>query len=132
MFKKLSSLIIALMLVVAVFTGCSGGNKLEKYVNDNKDQINEALAPMAESLGDNASIDLTAQGDEVIFTFKFGEELPAGVDVALKDALGTLAPTFESMADSLKAETGVDKVIITIKYLDKDGKELATKSFESK
>jgi len=138
--KKLLALLLAALLVLSL-AACGGGNgggnarnPVADFLAENGNDIQEMVAPMAGAMGTDSRIDVEAgNGNEMIFTFVYGHDIPADMIDAelLEDALVGLDPLFTPLADALSEEMGIDTLQILVRYADSDGNILAERTFSN-
>lgn len=105
---------------------------VEDFVNS--DSMQKQLESMKSSFsGNGMSIDVTGEGNKLIYTFTYTEDLDddqiESVSAALESALEQMAGTFESVASSLKAAVEVESPVVVVAYVTADGTELCSKEF---
>ncbi len=109
----------------------SESSALQKYIDDNKEQLDELESAMASS-GMNLAVEV--DGNTLVYKYQYTEDLgdDAAVD-SVKEALATsmdaASSTFESLLTQLKSEVSEAEGIKVI-YNDKDGNELYSKEFK--
>ena len=152
--KKSVLIVCVLVLVMSVFAGCgksddtdtkgeggagssgssseiveSVGNSdvIENFVKETQTELDSANEAMKDSL----EMSVSAENDKVTFTYKFMQDM--GDDTALKSALdGVLQAQEASMGEAVKhLETlGIEKPVVELKILDKDGKEISSREYK--
>ena len=144
MFKKLSLLLSALLVAVAL-AACNGGGGggsnpvLQNYLDENREEMEAGLAAFGD-VGIDITIDV-GSGNELVFTFELSDDMyeearegaeMEGLDLAelLDEALQDLSPIFVMMADQVRDETELDNVTITVVYRG-GGSQIASQSFDS-
>jgi len=125
--KKVFTLIAVLLLTVFL-VGC-GGNVVQNFLNENAAELEETIAPMRAMMGEGGDIRVEAgRNNEMIYIFTYGSDADtAGVD----DILAMQSGMFEMLAQGLREELELDSFTITVRFLDSDGTELASQSFEA-
>ena len=82
---------------------------------------------------DMMSIDVHADGDKMIYTFKYTTiEKTDVLANALKEGLNSMADTFQSCANALKACVSVENPIVVLEYVDKNGTLIYSQEFTGK
>lgn len=105
---------------------------VEDFVNS--DSMQKQLESMKSSLsGEGMTIDVTGEGDKLIYTFTYtedlGEDQIESVSAALESALEQMSGTFEGVASSLKAAVEVESPVVVVAYVAADGTELCSREF---
>ena len=155
MIKKLSMILIGVLLMGAVFTGCANimpaadvpeamtqtpiepetqieeRSTVQEFLDNYGDEIREGFGELAELFDEGASIDIIAgNGEELIFIFAYG---PNADSEAFAEEFAAVMPLkgsmFEVFAAQLKYEWGIDELTVTVRYEDYDGNILAEESF---
>ena len=117
----------AICLSVAACGG-SDGSELQKYLDDNKSQIEQATSSMAQP---GSTMTLEADGNTLVYKFQFTEDTgdKEETKAALETAVTALESTFQTMFEALKEEvSSVEAIRVT--YIDKDGGEIYSKEFK--
>lgn len=102
---------------------------LEDYLNSEEMQDSmELLQSMLEDSG--MTMEITAQGNIMTYTYTY-TNLTASADAKkqLEDGLTAQASTFETTAESIASETGIEDVIIRVQYIDKNGTLICQQDF---
>lgn len=110
-------------------------SSLEDYVNS--EIMQTELESLKTSLSDSGmSIDITADGNALVYTYKYEQLARADFDDAsvnaLKDGLAAESATFESVAESLKTVTDEENPIVRIKYISSDDQVIYEQEFAAK
>lgn len=121
----------------AVSSQASGGvNANGKYttVEDfaNSDLIQRQLETMRSNLGDKGEIDITGEGNKLIYTFVYNDVADSDVEAmsaALSAALDQAANTYETVAAALRDAAEVDDPVVVVTYKTQNGTELCSKEF---
>lgn len=130
--KKVLRILTSYVLCAAIclsVAACGGsGSALQKYIDDNKESIDQMVSAM-ESGGMNLAVE--ADGNTLVYKYQYSEELPdaEAAKTALADSMDAASSTFESLLTQLKDEVSEAEGIKVI-YLDKDGNELYSKEFK--
>lgn len=126
--KLVSSLVIVMILAMtAMFTGCGEPASLEEWVNNDS----EAAASLEEMSTDE--LDVTVEGNTLVYTYTYSQNIDASlvdaVTQQLEESIDNSASTFTSVADMLEEESGIDGISVKVVYLNGDGTELMNKTF---
>lgn len=107
---------------------------VEEFVNS--DLVQSQMETMKSSVEDSGmNIDVTGEGDKLIYTFTYGDlgelddDTKSTMASALESALETQASTFESVASSLKAAVEAENPVVVVRYMTNDGEELYSQEF---
>ncbi len=134
--KKMLVRTLACVLAVACLlslAACGKAASIQDYISS--DFMQKALETQKAELGDTADVDLTAEGDKLIYTFTYKEAIDAdmleSVSAALESALAAeeMVSTFEGVASELKKAVDVENPVVVVKYVTTDGTELFSKEF---
>ncbi len=110
-------------------------NTVEDFVNSDLMQSQfESMKSQLEGDDDSMSIDLSAEGNKLIYSFTYSAEALEGVDTdtlatTLDSAMDSMASTFEGIASSLKDAVDVDDPVVEVTYYTSDGTELCSREF---
>lgn len=123
------SIVMSMLLAMALmFSGCGGGDEtLEDFVNSNteaKEQI--------DSLSTNGmTIDIS--GNTLTYTYAYTQtfepDMAELMGDQLEEAMSSMDSTFESVADTLEEESGIDDITVRVVYEDAAGTELYSEDF---
>ena len=129
MSKKLFTSILCMLLIAALFAGCSGGsNAVRDFLDEYGAALEARMAPMAFVMGEGGDIALEAgHGNEMIYVFTIGEDIDRD---RVNDILAMQTFTFEALATDLKNELDLDSFTLTVRFEDTGGNPLTTQSFE--
>lgn len=119
-----------LVLALALSLAACGGKPatVEDFVKS--DAVQSQLKTMKESLGDTMDIDVTGEGNTLVYTFKFPEGTDTtGLGESLEAAMETQVSTFEQIASSLKDAVKVDNPTVKVVYAEHDGTEIYSREF---
>lgn len=107
-------------------------NSVEEYVNSA--EVQSALKTLEQQQsGNGMNIKVTAEGDKMIYTFKYeNTEKTDGMAEALEAAIETQDATFQNTADQIKKYVNVDTATVVIKYIDSKDEMIFTKEYTSK
>lgn len=127
--RKLISglLIVMLIAMAALFTGCGEPASLEEWINSDS----EAAATLEEMSTDE--LDVTVEGNTLVYTYTYAQVIDASLVDAVRQQLDETitnsSSTFTSVADTLEEESGIDGIEVKVIYLNGDGSELLNKTF---
>jgi len=123
-----SLLLILMMAVMVVFTGCGGGPEtLEDYINSDA-EAQEEIDALAESSG--MEIDITDNTLTYVYSYDqtFDEAMIEQMAAQFESTMDSMSSTFEGVASTLEEETGIED--ITVKVVYQDGAETEIYSVE--
>lgn len=107
------------------FFAKQGSAKLDEL----KESMNDTIE---DTLGVGGEIDVRVQGNELSYIFKFGTGVnTVGLKESLDLAMDSMETVFVGVANTLKASTHLDKVLVTVKYVDAQNKVLTSRTFQS-
>lgn len=130
--KKLGKKIIVLAVVTVMglsMIACGKKKSVEAYVKSS--EVQEVLeTTQSELSGTGLSVDITADGDKMVFTYTYADYEKADVDVELLEAgMEAQASTFQEMANEIKKNVSVDKPSVVLEYVDKNGELIYSEEF---
>ena len=135
--KRFTALLACLLAVVLMSTACSGKPKdVEAYLQDDTvaQQLDEQLSAMESS---DYSVDVTAEGNTLIYTFAFGQQIDLSDETvnstvvsALESGMEQQSSVFEGIVDELQNEVQDAGVKVRIVYNNADGTEIYSCEFE--
>ena len=136
--KKITLSIIAIVMALTCVFGFSAcgqtpEQKLESYIESDsvKEQIDEQLSAF-ESLLD---VDVRAEGTKVIYDFTYKNQISDSEFDTIKENIDSsqslLATTYESFANKIKNELGINDVSIVINYNNADGTKITSMEFHA-
>ena len=118
-------------------TACSGKPKdVEAYLQDETvaQQLDEQLSAMESS---DYSVDVTAEGNTLIYTFAFGQQIDLSDETvnstvvsALESAWSSRAPCSRASSTSCRMRCRTPGVKVRIVYNNADGTEIYSCEFE--
>lgn len=116
---------------VSSTAGTEGLITIEDFVNS--DIMQKELSTMKESMAeDGMDIDVTANGNQLVYTFDYGDlgdDMDADVmSAALEGAMDSMASTFEEVADQLQEAVGSEDVSVLVEFVA-GSEELYSKEF---
>ena len=126
--KLISGLLIVMLLAMAtLFTGCGGADTLEEWISSDS----EAAATLEEMSTDE--LDVTVEGNTLVYTYTYAQVIDSSlvdaVSQQLDETITNSSSTFTSVADTLEEESGIDGISVQVIYLNGDGTELLNKTF---
>ncbi len=107
---------------------------MEAFVNSDlmQEQLDSILDEIA---SDGVEVQLSGQGNQLIYTFTLLEDFPgmdtAVLGVALDAALDEMGSVFESVAASLKDAVEVEDPVVVVEYVTSDGTLLCSREFRA-
>ncbi len=131
--SKLVAVLFTFLLTLSL-AGCGGAQTLESYVNDNK-AVQEEIQKSAIS-NSSYELQINIKENTLIYNFKYktvlDEELAKQASDTFKANDGTLDATMKNVAKQLEEETEIEGITVKVVYLNGDGKELYTGTYDSK
>ena len=143
MLKRSLLFLVSVLLIAAVLVGCNGdgndnggdtnvaGNPVQEFLDAYGDQLEAEMGDMADMLGATVTLEAGPGGNELIYVFTYGTELPDGMEDLLAEMLSGMDFLFEMVADEMREELDLDSFRVTVRYLDLNGNVLAAQSFDS-
>lgn len=134
--RSFKAIVMACLMVLAMgLTACGDGKvngkyaTMKAYVESDEAQAELKSVPTDDSM----EISLTADGNKMIYTYKFTQiektdEMAALLEAGLKDQ----ETVFYNTATALKRVVNIDKPIVTVRYIDKNDKVIFSRDFEAK
>lgn len=104
---------------------------IQEFLED--PQVSSQLETMMSALGDDMDIDVSADGDKLVYTFKFSQEIEdldatkAAMEEQMKD--DSFASTFKGIAASLTDAIEVENPSVVVTYLAMDGTEIYSQEY---
>lgn len=94
--------------------------------------VSSQLESMMSSLGDDMNIDISGDGDKLVYTFTFTEEVDiestrAAMETEMND--DSFASTFKDIAASLSDAIEVTNPSVVVTYLASDGTEIYSQEY---
>ncbi len=131
---KNAKVIVCLVLAMVLVALCACGNGkyksisafVEAEVQDSIDEMNEEYKDMG------MSIELTGEGNKLIYTFKYLEiENMDGLAEALEKGLAdeSTASTFTDLAAQITEAVNVKDPVVVVKYVDMNDEEIYSQEF---
>lgn len=106
------------------------GSVAEFVASDEMQEELEAIKSAVE--GQGMRIDITGEGNKLIYTYTFTEALDlTGAAELLKEGLDSQSSTFENVASTLKTVVDVENPVVVVTYLDIDGNEIYSAEFSA-
>lgn len=128
--RKLGKKIIALAAVAVMglsMIAC-GKKSVADYVKS--DEVQQTLKTFEDTMGSDVGVDITAEGDKMVYTFKYKTiEKQDGMEEQFEAAMSTQESTFQTAANELKEQVKADKPSIVVKYVDKNDDEIYSKEY---
>lgn len=128
--KKLGKKIIALAAVAVMglsMIAC-GKKSVADYVKS--DEIQQAVKTFEDTMGSDVGVDITAEGDKMVYTFKYKTiEKQDGMEEQFEAAMSAQESTFQTAANQLKEQVKADKPSVVVKYVDKNDDEIYSKEY---
>lgn len=133
--KKLTTNFLLLVTILAMTFGlvaCGGNSSVEDYLNS--EEVQSQLSTLEKSLeGSGMNIKVTAKDNKMIYTYTYDNmEKSDKLADQLETAVAAQDSTFQTTADKIKSEVGVDSAIVVIEYVDKNGEMIYTKEYTAK
>lgn len=104
---------------------------IQEFLED--PQVSSQLETMMSALGDDMDIDVSADGDRLVYTFKFSEEIEdlEATKSAMEEQMNddTFASTFKNIAGSLSEAIEVENPSVVVTYLAMDGTEIYSQEY---
>lgn len=112
-------LIISMLTVIVIFTGCGGGSPetLEEYVNNNA-EAQEELEALNESSGMKASVKNNTITCVYTYDQTFDEAMIEQMAAQFESTMESMASTFEKVASNWEEKTGIEDITVKILYQD--------------
>lgn len=126
-FNKKALILTLVLLIVTlslVMTGCGTPSNLEEYVNNDKE--------LAKELESYCSPGMTVDVSDNTLTFTYAyeqtfiKETQKILSKELKNTLEMISPTYVDIRDKLEKETGFEDIKLVITYTDSEGTVLQT------
>lgn len=106
-------------------------SSLDEFVNSS--EMQDQIATQQESLaGSGMSVDITADGDRLVYTFTLDDTVAASVTPeSLEEGMEAQASTFESIASTLKLAVDVENPVVVVEYVDSQGNVIYSGEFSA-
>lgn len=118
-------LVVLMMAVLVVFTGCGGGSPetLEDYINNNA-EAQEKLNALNESSGMESSVKNNTITCVYSYDQTFDEAMIEQMAAQFESTMESMASTFENVASDWEEKTGIEGITVKIVYQDSAGTEI--------
>lgn len=129
--KKLALSIVAVLLALTTVFGLTAcgetpEQKLKSYIES--DTVQKQLESMTSSFESMLDIDVKAENEKLVFDFTYKTQLDDSTLDLMKSQLETsfnsLSSTFESLANQIKKEVGIENATVVININNADGKNI--------
>lgn len=136
--KKLSLSIVAVLLALTTVFGLTAcgetpEQKLKSYIES--DTVQKQLESMTSSFESMLDIDVKAENEKLVFDFTYKTQLDDSTLDLMKSQLETsfnsLSSTFESLANQIKKEVGIENATVVIKINNADGKNIISLDYKA-
>jgi len=139
MFKKAVILTLSILLALsaaAILSGCTEteDNPVQIFINENREDLEAMSADHLEMLGPGATVNFESDEGEFIYVYAWGpgptvEELEEHTRGFVE--LPENIQMYETLADYFAQRTGVDSLVLTVRYYDGQGNLIVGESFTS-
>lgn len=131
--KKIFALVLSLLMVLVVMTGCSGKPKnVEEYLKQDG-----VMDEVKDELGDTEELDIYGEDNTLVYTYTFAEymdlsdpEMKELVVSTLEESMQDQSSVFEDIADQFKEEVQDQDVVVRVEYINSDGEPIYTCEFK--
>lgn len=134
--KKLVKKIVVLAAVAAMGLSMIACGKKYSSVADyvKSDEVKEVLSTFETQLaGTGMSIDITADGDKMVYTYKFDDiEKSAEMTSALEESIKAEDATFQDTANEIKKVVKAKSPSVVIEYVDMNDEVIFSKEYTAK
>ncbi len=136
--KKLALSIVAVLLALTTVFGLTAcgetpEQKLKSYIES--DTVQKQLESMTSSFESMLDIDVKAEGEKLVFDFTYKTQLDDSTLDLMKSQLETsfnsLSSTFESLANQIKKEVGIENATVVININNADGKNIINLDYKA-
>lgn len=136
--KKLALSIVAVLLALTTVFGLTAcgetpEQKLKSYIES--DTVQKQLDSMTSSFESMLDIDVKAEGEKLVFDFTYKTQLDDSTLDLMKSQLETsfnsLSSTFESLANQIKKEVGIENATVVININNADGKNIINLDYKA-
>lgn len=114
----------------------TAGQGMEKYASIDEfladPTVSSQLETMMSALGDDMSINVSGNGDQLVYTFAFTEEVDIeSTKAAMQEQMNeeSFASTFQDIAASLSDAIEVSNPSVVVTYLAVDGTEIYSQEY---
>ena len=131
--KNIFALVLSLLMVLVVMTGCSGKPKnVEEYLKQDG-----VMDEVKDELGDTEELDIYGEDNTLVYTYTFAEymdlsdpEMKELVVSTLEESMQDQSSVFEDIADQFKEEVQDQDVVVRVEYINSDGEPIYTCEFK--
>lgn len=136
--KKLALSIVAVLLALTTVFGLTAcgetpEQKLKSYIES--DTVQKQLDSMTSSFESMLHIDVKAENEKLVFDFTYKTQLDDSTLDLMKSQLETsfnsLSSTFESLANQIKKEVGIENATVVININNADGKNIINLDYKA-
>lgn len=136
--KKLALSIVAVLLALTTVFGLTAcgetpEQKLKSYIES--DTVQKQLDSMTSSFESMLDIDVKAEGEKLVFDFTYKTQIDDSTLDLMKSQLETsfnsLSSTFESLANQIKKEVGIENATVVININNADGKNIINLDYKA-
>ncbi len=136
--KKLITAIVAIVVATTLalsLTACGASpeEKLSTYIES--DTFQSQLDSLKTSFGSTLDIDVKAEENKLVYEFTYTTQISDDLIDTMKDQLdasfNAMSSTFESIANELKSEIGIENPVVVIKLLNADGTTITEIEFDA-
>lgn len=131
------SMILAMTLSIAVLsTSCGGTKTLENYVDSNKDVKQQLVDVGAQTSTDQLKSEVLVKENTLTYKFTYTDtytKQQADQMVAFfEKSMESVSSVYEGVRDDLSKQSEIEDVVVKITYLNGDGSEIYSTTFEKK
>ncbi|MGN1433021.1 MAG: DUF4854 domain-containing protein [Ruminococcus sp.] len=136
--KKLALSIVAVLVAITTVFGLTAcgetpEQKLKSYIES--DTVKEQISSMTSSFESMLDIDVKAEGEKLVFDFTYKTQIDDAtletVKTQLETAFDSLASTFETLANQIKKEVGIDGAAVVININNADGTNIVNLEYKA-
>lgn len=136
--KKFALSIVAVLLALTTVFGLTAcgetpEQKLKSYIES--DTVQKQLDSMTSSFESMLDIDVKAEGEKLVFDFTYKTQIDDSTLDLMKSQLETsfnsLSSTFESLANQIKKEVGIENATVVININNSDGKNIINLDYKA-
>ncbi len=119
--KKLLAIVVVLIMCLSV-VACSGGNAVEKYINENKAELISSFESSFESSGLTCDTDIYAEGNGMVIDVKINEfdDLDSATKDLLQETYDSMGSVFDAALEEMQKELP-ELESLKINVCEKDG-----------
>ena len=127
--KKILTTLLLLTMVCVMIVGCGGSNTAQQYLDEfDQDELNDLIEDVRAA---GIDLELTAQGDTLIYTLTVMEEMDemflAIMSEAMLEVLGSLIE--DELLPEMR-EFGIENPAVRYVFVDTDGTVLEEVTFD--